>query len=574
MKAPGPLVELRGFTCRFPGGATALAGVDLEVRAGEILAVMGRTGAGKSTLLKCMSGVVPRLEAADVGGDCRLFGTPAAEVDAADLAGRVGVVFQDFEVQLFSTSAALEVGFGLDQLGLGRPEIRARTAAALERVGLAGFGRRDPATLSGGEKQRLAIAAVWALRPELILLDEPTTDIDPLGKGAILALLGDLRAAGAAVVVVEHEPAVAALADRLLLLDAGRVRALGPSAELARDVDLLEQCGVRTRDLDAIARAFGIGRRLADVDDAAAELQRRGVKYIPPGGRCGVEHPAPGAPCTAPPGDGRDVLLEVEDVRYAYPEGAMALDGVSLRIRSGELVALIGQNGSGKTTLAKHLNGLLAPTAGAVRLAGTDTRRLSIGRIAASVGFVFQDPDHQLFCASVAEEVAYGPRHLGLGGAEVAGRVERSLALCGLSGRDEIDPFLLGKGERQRLAVAAVLSLEPRALILDEPTTGLDHREQRAILGLLADLHRSGRTIVVITHAPWLVAEVAERAVLLERGRVLFDGDVRELFGAPELLRRASFALPEAAELGMRLGFPARSARELIAALAGDGNPS
>ncbi len=564
-----PVVVLRGLGCRYPGGTQALEGIDLEVHRGELVTVMGHTGAGKSTLLRCMAGIVPRLQAAEMTGECRLFGEPLEQLDAARLAGRIGVVFQDFEAQIFSTNAALEVGFGLDQLGLPPGQIRARTAAALERVGLAGFDGRDPVTLSGGEKQRLAIAAVWALEPELVLLDEPTTDIDPLGKAAVLDLLSALRDCGAAVVVVEHEPAAALAADRLVLLSQGRMRACGPSAVVGRDTELLAACGARPRDLDVVAGALGIADRLSDVDQAEAVLRARGFAPRPASGDRvdgpGTDRTERRMPAAAVPGGVG--LLELDAVRHVYPGGTAALDGVRLRLAPGELVALIGQNGSGKTTLAKHLNGLLLPTAGRVRLDGVDTRELSLGRIARVVGFVFQDPDHQLFCASVAEEVAFGLRHLGLSAAQLDARVARTLDLCGLGGRRDEDPFLLSKGERQRLAVAAVLALEPRVLILDEPTTGLDDREQRAMLELLREQHRAGRTVVVITHAPWLVAEHAERAVLLAGGRILLDGPVRELFARPDLLRRASFLLPEATRLGLRFGLEVRSAGELALAL-------
>jgi energy-coupling factor transporter ATP-binding protein EcfA2 len=260
-------------------------------------------------------------------------------------------------------------------------------------------------------------------------------------------------------------------------------------------------------------------------------------------------------------------VIAVRDVRFAYPDGGPALAGVSLDIRPGELVALVGRNGSGKTTLAKHLNGLLQPESGAVLLDGVDLRTLGIGAIARSVGFVFQDPDHQLFCATVREEIAYGPARLGLRGAELEQRVAGALEASGLAHRQSVDPFLLGKGERQRLAVAAVLALEPRVLVLDEPTTGLDHQEQLAVVDLLTTLHRAGRSVVVITHAAWLVAEHATRAVLLDAGRVLFDGPVPELFHATAALAAASFVLPDAVRLGLGLGIAARSADDLVRAL-------
>jgi energy-coupling factor transport system ATP-binding protein len=515
---------------------------------------MGASGAGKSTLLKCLTGIVPSFVRAEVAGDRSAFGRDLATIEPGELAGRVGIVFQDFEAQLFSTNCALEVGFAPQQLGLPRDVIEARTRVALERVGLGGFGDRDPATLSGGEKQRLAIAGILALEPEVVLLDEPTTDIDPEGKRAVLELLRALRADGIAVVLVEHEILAAQAADRLVLLADGRIAAQGEAQRLLGDVTLLEACGVRPRDLDVVRDRLALPERFTTIDDAERALRAHGL--VP------AADPTPAGGGAGQPG-GATPLLAVENVRFSYDGGRVALDGVSLAIAAGEYVALIGQNGSGKTTLAKHLNGLLAPTSGTVRLDGTDVAGLRLGDVAREVGFVFQDPDHQLFCATVEEEVAYGPRHLGLPPDEIEARVARALGVCGLEGRREIDPFLLRKGERQRLAVAAMLATEPRVLILDEPTTGLDHREQRAILALLAELHRAGRTIVVITHAPWLVVEHATRAVLLSHAHVLLDGSLEQLFHATDALAAASVVLPDATLLGLRLAAAVRTPAEL-----------
>lgn len=560
---PGELLlSLAGVTCRHPGASRpALDAVDFAVRGGEIVAVMGHSGAGKSTLLKCLTGIVPSFERAAVSGVRTAFGEDLARLAPGALAGRVGIVFQDFEAQLFSTNCALEVGFAPQQLGLAPDVVLGRVRRALERVGLAGFDPRDPATLSGGEKQRLALAGILALEPRVVLLDEPTTDIDPEGKRTVLALLAALRDEGVGVVIVEHEILAAEAADRLVLLAEGRVLADGPSRALLGDVALLRACGVRPRDLDVLRAALSLPERLDDVDGAERALRARGL--VPRAD----EGDGTGAPVLprVPSSDEMPPLLELRDVRFAYPGGAAALDGVSLRIDPGELVALLGQNGSGKTTLAKHLNGLLAPASGEVRLDGTDLRELRLGTIARHVGFVFQDPDHQLFCASVEEEVAFGARHLGLEGGALEERIANVLDVCGLADRRADDPFLLRKGERQRLAIAAILALEPRVLILDEPTTGLDHREQTAILALLARLHDARRSVVVITHTPWLVAEHASRAVLLAEGRVLFDGDVRRLFRAGPALSRAAFVLPDATRLGLRFDTAVRSTAELAA---------
>ncbi len=233
-------------------------------------------------------------------------------------------------------------------------------------------------------------------------------------------------------------------------------------------------------------------------------------------------------------------------------------------------MALIGQNGSGKTTLAKHLNGLLRPTAGCVRLAGRDVHRLPLNQVAADVGYVFQNPDHQIFAASVYDEVAFGPRNLGVAADVVAARVGTALDAVELTGCEAADPFLLGKGHRQRLAVASVLALQPRLLILDEPTTGLDYGEQRHMMDLLAKLHADGLAIVMITHSPWVVAEYAERGVLMGGGHVVFDGPLRALFAREDLLRQAHFQLPDVTRLGRRFSFTPLTVAEFVDHMTAD----
>jgi energy-coupling factor transport system ATP-binding protein len=258
-------------------------------------------------------------------------------------------------------------------------------------------------------------------------------------------------------------------------------------------------------------------------------------------------------------------LVSVENLSFAYPFGPRVIDSVNLAIAPGEFVAIIGQNGSGKTTLAKHLVGLLAPDAGRIAIDGRDRAGLRPAETAATVGYVFQNPDHQIFAATVADEVAFGPRNFGLDAAEIARRSDEVLHAVNLDAHRERDPFLLSKGERQRLAVASVLALRPRMLILDEPTTGLDYREQRRMMALVTDLNRAGIAIVMITHTPWLVAEYARRVVLMRQGRASFDGGVRDFLARDDLLSGSSFRAPEATTLGRRFGVVALGPDELAA---------
>ncbi len=574
----------------------ALDDVSLRVGQGEMVVVMGAAGAGKTTLAKCLNRTIPAFQAGTLSGTLSVLGRELSSEGVADLAGVVGLVSQDFESQLFATNVVQEVVFGMEQLGVPHDEMQRRVPQALHAVGLRGFEHRDPATLSGGEKQRLAIAATLALQPSILVFDEPTTDLDPLGKLEIFAVLATMRARGYTLVVIEHEVAAAERADRLIVMSAGRVVADDHPHRVLSRIDFLREHGIRPPDINQIAVRLRLDPLPHSVDEAEAALRTRRSKVQRPTSKVedspfqvsnSASKPLPsGQPSSTldfglgtldssrtldlgawildsqtPP------LIEATHLEFAYESGVRVLADVSLAIRPSEFIALIGQNGSGKTTLAKHFNGLLRPTAGHVALSGTDLQELPLNRVAAAVGYLFQNPDHQIFAATVYDEIAFGPRNFGLRSAEVDERTQAALAAVGLTGLEDADPFLLSKGHRQRLAVASLLALQPQLLILDEPTTGLDYAEQRGMMDLLAQLHAQGLAILMITHSPWVVAEYAERAVLMGGGQVLFDGPLRALFAAADLLEHAHFTLPDVTRLGRRLGFTPLSVDEFVARL-------
>ncbi len=409
------------------------------------------------------------------------------------------------------------------------------------------------------------IASVLALRPAVIVLDEPTTDLDPEGKGEVFTLIGSLREQGFSLIVIEHEAEVLRGADRLVLLREGEIIAEGAPRDLMTRLELLEECGVHPPDLNRVLAKSGIAAHAATVDEAEALIRRALPRTGPLSHPVGtaLDTSAHEAALGAANVDGAPPLVEVRALKFNYPDGPPVLDSIDLGIAAGEFVAIIGQNGSGKTTLAKHLVGLLHPTGGAVMLNGRDRITMRPAETAAEVGYVFQNPDHQIFAATVEDEVAFGPRNFNLAPDEIERRCEEVLRAVALQDTRALDPFLLSKGKRQRLAVASVLALRPRVLILDEPTTGLDYREQRRMMALVSELNRDGIAIVMITHTPWLVAEYARRVVLIRRGRKLYDGGVREFFAQDELLASSSFRAPEATELSRRFGTVALGPDEL-----------
>lgn len=551
-------VEAVDLTFTYQDGVrAALRAVGFRQARGELVGIMGASGAGKSTLAKCLNRIIPEFEGGQFSGSVSIGGRALDGLRVCDVAAEVGMVFQDFEAQLFSTNVAHEVAFAMEQIGMDRATMNERMTPALEAVGLRGFEHRDPTSLSGGEKQRLAIASVLALSPRVIVLDEPTTDLDPEGKAEVFALISSLRERGLSLIVIEHETEELRRADRVILMREGAVIAVGPPAIVMTDLDLLEQSGVHPPSLNRALAMLGIGGHAESVDDAYAAIVRAYPRL-----ESRAQNLAPQPESAPAHTNDAAALATVEDVSFNYTGGPRVLDSISLAIQPGDFLAIVGQNGSGKTTLAKHIVGLLKPVSGRVLLGGRDRAALRAAETAREAAYVFQNPDHQIFAATVWDEVAFGPRNFKLAPDEVERRCVEVLDAVGLLSERESDPFLLSKGERQRLAVASVLALRPRLLILDEPTTGLDYREQRRMMSLVTELNRSGIAIVIITHTPWLVAEYARRVALIRKGRKLFDGGVREFFADEELLKTASFRPPEVTRLARKFGRLALSPQE------------
>jgi len=520
-------------------------GLNLAVRPGERVAVLGPSEAGKSTLALCLQGLIPRMIKGEFRGRVEVDGCLTATCRPRQLAGRVGILLQDFEAQIFSTRVDQEVAFGPENLGLPREELRQRVKECLDLLGLAGLDDRDPATLSGGQKQLLALAAVLALAPKLLVLDEPTTDLDPLRVEELLATLDRLsRTRDLTLVFLGEDLRLARVCSRIVLLHRGEIRADGPPERILRDVELLRGLGLKPPELPALFHDLGQAVLPLTLEEAVPQARDLGwtghLDPTPPAAEADGDPPTP-------------EILALRRVTFAYPGGPPVVQDFSLGFREGELTAILGPNGSGKTTVLKLLRGLLTPQAGEIWQPPDKKFR---------VGYVFQNPDYQLFAEEVWEEVAFGVHLLGLSAPEVEQRVEAALTRVHLLDRARDDPFSLTKGQRQRLAVAGVLALAPRVIILDEPTTGLDHREQQDLLGLVRELHAQGHTVIMVTHSMWAAATYARRLVVLLDGRVLLEGSTRQVLADEALLLRARLAPPAVVQLSRALGFTALTPAE------------
>src|SRR5215213_4957219 len=564
-----PEVSIEGLTYRYRGQQKpAIKGIDLEVAEGEFVVIMGPSGAGKSTLCVSLNGLIPHFFRGKMEGEVRVGGRSTREGHVGEFAQEVGLVFQDFEAQLFSTNVALEVAFGPENFKVERTEMIERVERVLGQVRLEGFEKRTPATLSGGQKQRLAIASVLAIEPRILCLDEPTTDLDPIGKLGIFEIAEDLKDRDdVTLIVVEHETEETLDADRIIVLRDGKIVADRPAREVLRDVDLLEESSVMPLQVTRFFHEMRLwqGQLPLTPEEGVAEFKRRGWQVDPGRHKELVE-----ADVKREEGYGEPVI-EVEGLTYRYPNGVVALEGVDLTVRRGEFLAVLGQNGSGKTTLVKHFNGLLKPTEGSVRVGGEETKEQGLRRLGQTVGYVFQNPDHQIFSDTVFDEVAFGPKIRGMEEDETKEQVEEALAAVSLQGRGDEDPFGLTKGERQRVAVASVLAVRPEVLILDEPTTGLDYAEQRSMMDLVKNLNEAGSTIIAVTHTMWVVAEYAHRAAVVRDGKIALQGTVREVFAEEDELRDASLRSPHIVSFGNALGYPVLSVEEMLRVTEGEG---
>jgi len=576
-------------------GGAVLRGVDLDVYPGEVVVVMGASGGGKSTLLRTLNALIPGFIRGSFRGDVDVLGYDATTAETSDMAERVGMVLQDYEAQLFGTSVEAEVAFGPENLAVPPDEIGPRIDRSLAFAGLSGLDRRrEPSGLSGGQKQRLVFAGVLATYPEFVILDEPTSDLDPGGTRDVLEIVSSLTdddpfgdidvpettgegdwSGPETIVLVTHKIEEALLADRAVLLHEGRVYRDGPIEEVFTDVPALRASRVALPPVVDVFDRLGLADPPITVDAAVERVQESDLEWSPPG---------PDDAGHAPAGTGEspgDVEFALEGVVYEYDTDrgpVRAVDGVTLDIRRGETVAVVGHNGSGKTTLAKHLNGLFDPDEGAVRWRGEDLRGLSMSEVGREVGFVFQNPDHQIFERTVRDEVAFGPENFGLAGEQLDRRVTEAIETVELDGLAEADPFNLSKGQRQRVALASILATDPDVIVFDEPTTGLDATQQARFMDLVSRLNREdGLTVVMVTHDMGSVAYYAPRTVVMEEGRVVADAPTREIFADEDRLDSWELRPPQPVALSNALSrtldpegaLPALSVGEVVESLGG-----
>ncbi|TFG73786.1 MAG: ABC transporter ATP-binding protein [Anaerolineales bacterium] len=451
--------------------------LSLSLEDGATLAVMGVNGSGKSTLGYLVAGLAPRYTGGALTGDLRIAGENIQTHRPAT--GSIGLLFQDPAPQLFNTTVAYEVAWGLEAMGLPAQDITVRVKDALERFGMASHAQHPPWALSGGEQKRCALASLWAMRPRLLILDEPLNGLDVVGRRSLLSAIQFLRQSGTTILLMTHQQQAASIADAVVILEHGRVSAQQPAAQ------------VLSHEVRLISAGLVYPQRLWP------DLHRK------------TEH-APSQPA-----------VEIRNVTFNYPDGRPALQNIDLAIPRGQFMAVVGSNGAGKSTLARHFNGLLHPTRGEVTIMGKKTTSCSTGALAHYVGFLFQRPEQQLFAVTVRDEIAYGPRNLKLDDAESL--VTRALERFNLTAVASLPPAILSYGIQRTVTLACLAAMNSPIIVLDEPTVGLDGNGWRQLVAWLAELRASGTTIIIITHEMSLAFQ-ADRVIVLDSGAVIADG--------------------------------------------------
>jgi len=549
------LIEFKEVTWRYQEAKEpSLTGINLRVRSGEVVVITGPSGAGKTTLCRCLNGLVPHFFEGELQGEVRVSGMGVRENDIPFLAAKVGLLFDDPSNQLFNSTVEEELAFGPENYAIPVPEIKRRIAEGLAFARLENSPYKNPHALSGGQQQACALASIYTMRPEIFVLDEPTSNLDPYGAQLVFQRLSDLiERDRRTFVIVEHNlETILPYADRLIVMDRGAILGDGKPSEVLKQVDLME----------------GVDLQVPHATQLAYELQRRGyvrgeVPFTTEDGVALLQRVLPSLPSvkypTLPTSDSvgpREVgspVIEAKEIEFSYPDGTRALNGVSLRIPEGDYVGFIGRNGSGKTTLVKMFNGLLRPTRGEALLNGENTSSKSVADLARIVGYNFQNPDDQIFAKTVREELEFAPKNLRIPPDEIAKSVESVATELELSPYLDTNPFSLSQGLRRRVAFGSTLTLDPKVLVVDEPTTGQDYSRAKVVMELCKQLNGIGKTIVIVSHNMDLIAEYCNYVYVMRDGGLLMEGTPKSVFSNPDILLETSLIPPQITRIFQRM---------------------
>jgi energy-coupling factor transport system ATP-binding protein len=487
----------------------ALQGISFSADKGELLLIAGASGCGKTTLIRAINGLIPRSYKGEVEGQILINGQDVSSLPLSRISQLVGTVLQDPERQILGTKVVNEVAFGLENMGLPREEIISRVDEALATLRIQHLRERETFLLSGGEKQKVALAGVLAMRPSVLLLDEPLASLDPASAVETLDIVRQLADGGLTVLMVEHrvEDVLRIRPDRILYMKDGAISYLGDMDGLFNVVD--------TSEVKLPAEMIVSRERSAPPRVEMRPLLRR---------------PAEGESAPAP-------LVQFENVGFGYDPETAVLTDIALNIQKGDVIAVLGPNGAGKTTFVKHAIGLLKPRSGRVLVNGRDTREASVAEIASTLGYVFQSPSHMLFAPTVHDELAFGPKNLKHKAGEIETQIKESLGTVNLPDKEQDAPLSLSFGQQKRVSIGAILAMRSKILVMDEPTAGQDYKNYMNFMDAILQMP-GFEAILFITHDVDLAAIYANRVILVADGRVQADGSPEQVLANTELLLR------------------------------------
>jgi len=491
------VVENLSFRYRDRQGA-AIHNISFEAKPGEVLLIAGASGCGKTTLIRCINGLIPRSYKGEMSGRITVLGEEVKDWPLSRISQKIGTVLQDPERQILGTKVLNEVAFGLENLGMPREEIYTRVHSAMDLLEISNLSDRDTFTLSGGEKQKVALAGVIAMQPSILLLDEPLASLDPASAWDSLNTIRLLANQGMTVLLVEHriEDVLHIQPERVMFMSEGEIRYLGNLSGLSKVVNYRE---VKLPAEDILERA--------KADPAPAPLKL-----------------LPGAADVSP---GTEALVRFENVAFGYDDHDV-LHGINLEIRRGDIIAVLGANGAGKTTFVKHAIGLLKPKSGHVFVNGQDTRQLSVAEIARTLGYVFQSPSHMLFAPTVREELSFGPQNLKHPKEDIEQEVKEALRIVNLSDKEQDPPLALSFGQQKRVSIAAILAMRSRILVMDEPTAGQDYQNYMNFMDSILQLP-GFEAVLFITHDVDLAVIFANRVLIINDGQLIADGKPQDV---------------------------------------------
>lgn len=550
------MIEIEKLSFKYQNAQkNALENVSLKISEGDFIGIIGESGAGKTTLCSTINGLIPHHYSGDFYGSVKVLGKDTFDINAGELALTVGSVFQDIESQLITTIVEDELLFALENFGFPRDEIFKRIEETLEEMEISDLRYREISSLSGGQKQKVAIAAILALQPKILILDEPTGELDPASSRQIFSVLQKLnKEKGITVVVVEQKiMLLCEFAKKLVVMKEGKILMFDEVRKVLENSEELEDIGINIPRVVSLYKKMKQENLLTNDSKLPLNATQAAecIKQIPSyGKKSTIKKEEFSAKITEQKTD-LEPVLKFTDVDFSYKTES-SISGINAEINKGDFVAVIGSNGAGKSTFSKLCNGLLKPEKGTVSILGFDTKKTKTSRLAKHVGFLFQNPDRQICCNTVKDEIEFSLKNIGLSTEEIQKRTEETIKEFNFNPSDE--PFYLSRGQRQKLCLACLIALKSEILILDEPTTGLDYKECMDLMGKIKTLNKNGTTVIMVCHDMEVVLDFATKIFVMTNGKLIAQGETKKILSDEKTLASARLLAPQIAQTANLLG--------------------